>query len=84
MRTVGAGSDSVVVFTDAKFKSLFGRSININGGDFVGFFNGDAKFNDVHVEGSSYLSNDKSVYAVLNKSRTYALDIRLNYVVVLV
>ncbi|WP_417571945.1 hypothetical protein [Paratractidigestivibacter faecalis] len=84
VRTVGAGTDSVVVFTDAKFKSLFGRSININGGDFVGFFNGDARANDVHVEGSSYLSTDKSVYAVLNKTRTYALDIRLNYVVVLV
>ena len=84
MRTVGAGTDSVVVFTDAKFKSLFGRSININGGDFVGFFNGDARTNDVHVEGSSYLSTDKSVYAVLNKTRTYALDIRLNDVVVLV
>lgn len=84
MRTVGAGTDSVVVFNDANFKSLFGRSININGGDFVGFFNGDAGANDVHVEGSSYLSNEKSIYAVLNKSRTYALDIRLNYVVVLV
>lgn len=84
VRTVDAGADSVVVFTDAKFKSLFGRSININGGDFVGFFNGDAAYNDVHVEGSSYLSNNKSVYAVLNKKRTNALDIRLNYVVVLV
>ena len=84
VRTVGAGADSVVVFTDAEFKSLFGRSINISGGDFVGFFNGDARANDVHVDGSSYLSTDKSVYAVLNKNRTYALDIRLNYVVVLV
>lgn len=84
MRTVGASIDSVVVFNDANFKSLFGRSININGGDFVGFFNGDADANDAHVEGSSYLSADKSVYAVLNKTRTYAMDIRLNYVVVLV
>lgn len=84
VRTVGASIDSVVVFNDANFKSLFGRSININGGDFVGFFNGDADANDAHVEGSSYLSADKSVYAVLNKTRTYAMDIRLNYVVVLV
>ena len=84
VRTAGAGVDSVVVFNDANFKSLFGRSININGGDFVGFFNGDARANDAHVDGSSYSSYDKSVYAVLNKTRTYAMDIRLNYVVVLV
>lgn len=84
VRTVDASADSVVVFTDAQFKRLFGRSININGGDFVGFFNGDASANDVHVEGSSYLSDNKSVYAVINKTRTHAMDIRLNYVVVLV
>ena len=84
VRTVVAGADSVVVFTDAEFNSLFGRSINISGGDFVGFFNGDARANDVHVDGSSYFWTDKSVYAVLNMSRTYALNIRINYVVVLV
>ena len=84
VRTVDAGADSVVAFTDAKFKSLFGRSININGGDFVGFFNGDAHSNDAHVDGSSYLSDNKSVCAVLNKKMTKAMSIRLNYVVVLV
>ena len=50
----------------------------------MGFFNGDARANDVHVDGSSYFWTDKSVYAVLNMSRTYALNIRINYVVVLV
>lgn len=84
VRTVGAGSDSVKVFTDAQFKSLFGRSINIGGGDFVGFSNGDAVANDAHVDGSSYVSSDKSVYAVLNKSRSANMDIRLNCLVVLV
>ena len=84
VRTVGAGADSVMVFTDADFKRLFGRSINIFGGDFVGFFNGDALANDVHVDGSSYVSTDKSVYSVLNKTRTNAKDIRINYVVILV
>ena len=81
---MGAGADSVMVFTDADFKRLFGRSINIFGGDFVGFFNGDALANDVHVDGSSYVSTDKSVYSVLNKTRTNAKDIRINYVVILV
>lgn len=84
VRKVDSGADSVVVFTDSKFKRLFGRSINISGGDFVAFFNGDAVANDVHVDGSSYLSANKSVYAVLNKKKTNAMDIRLNYVVVLV
>ena len=84
VRTVGAGSDSVKVFTDAKFKSLFGRSIGISGGDFVGFFNGDAVANDAHVEGSSYVSSDNAVYAVLDSSRPANASIRLNYLVVLV
>lgn len=84
VRTVGAGTDSVRVFPDDQFKSLFGRSISTSSGDFVGFLNGDAVANDVHVEGSSYVSSDKSVYAVLNKSRSANMNIRLNYLVVLV
>lgn len=50
----------------------------------MGFLNGDAVANDAHVEGSSYVSSDKSVYAVLNKSRSANMNIRLNYLVVLV
>lgn len=84
VRTVSADIDSVVAFTDAQFKSLFGRSINIAGGDFVAFFNGDAGANDAHIEGASYVWSDKTVYAVLDKSRTFAASIRLNYLVVLV
>lgn len=84
VRTVGAGADSVRVFTDTQFKDLFGRSISTSEGDFVGFLNGDAVANDAHVEGSSYVSSDKSVYAVLNKSRSPNMNIRLNYLVVLV
>ena len=53
------------------------------GGDFVGFFNGDAVANDAHVEGSSYVSSDNSVYAVLDRSRPANASIRLNYLVVL-
>lgn len=83
MRTVGAGSDSVRVFTDDQFKGLFGRSISTSGGDFVGFLNGDAVANNAHVEGSSYVSSDRSVYAVLDRSRTANASIRLNYLVVL-
>lgn len=83
VRTVGAGSDSVRVFTDSQFKDRFGRSVSISGGDFVGFFNGDAVANDAHVEGSSYVSSDKSVYAVLDSSRPANASIRFNYLVVL-
>lgn len=84
VRTVGAGSDSVRVFTDDQFKGLFGRSISTSGGDFVGFLNGDAVANDAHVEGSSYVSSDRSVYAVLDRSMTANASIRLNYLVVFV
>lgn len=83
VRTVGAGADSVNVFNDAQFKSLFGRSISVSGGDFVGFFNGDAVANSTHVEGSSYVSSNNSVYAVFDRSRSANASIRLNYLVVL-
>lgn len=82
VRTVGAGCDSVLVWSSPEFSSKFGRAFEA-GRDYVGFANGDAVTNDVHIQGASYVSTDAGIYAVLNKSRPANASVRLNYLVVL-
>lgn len=80
-RIVPATANSVRVWTVSEFKSSFGRDFSPTS-DVVVFMNGDGNANDVHVDGSQYYSGD--IYANLNKTRTAAADIRLNYIVALV
>lgn len=82
VRTVGAGADSVRVWSSSEFSSEFGRAFEAPK-DYVGFANGDAVANDVHIQGASYVSTDAGVYAVFNKSRPANASVRLNYLVVL-
>lgn len=78
VRTVPSGTDSVRVWTGAEFKDAFGQDFSA-GSDAVAFMNGDAAANDVHVEGSQYVSGD--IYANLNKARGADAAIRINYIV---
>lgn len=82
VRTVGAGADSVRVWSSSEFSSEFGRAFSATK-DYIGFANGDAVANDVHIQGSSYMSTDAGIYAVFNKSRPADASIRINYLVVL-
>lgn len=82
VRTVGAGADSVRVWSSSEFSSEFGRAFEAPK-DYVGFANGDAVANDVHIQGASYVNTDAGVYAVFNKSRPANASVRLNYLVVL-
>lgn len=85
VRTVSAGGDSVIVFTNSDFVSKFGRPIVYEGehADSVSFCNGDAAANDAHIEGSSIMKSTRDVYAVLNKNITQNKEIRVNFIVVL-
>ena len=80
LATIPATADSVGVWTDSQFKSLFGRSFSTLS-DTVVFMNGDAFANDVHVEGSQYYKG--TIFANMNKTNNKLMTVRLNYIVVL-
>lgn len=79
-KILNADSDSSLLFSDAEFVKLFGRSFNRNA-DVALAMSGDGEGIPVHVEGCTYLGNSKSVYVTFD--RTWKAPIRINYLVVL-
>lgn len=79
-KILNADSNSSVLFSDAEFVRLFGRSFNRNV-DVVLAMSGDGENIPVHVEGCTYLGNSKSVYVTFD--RMWGVAIRINYLVVL-
>ena len=75
-----ATADSVSVWTQNQFVSLFGKTFSTLS-DAVVFMNGDAFANDAHVEGSQYYNG--TIFANMNKTYNKDMKIRLNYIVAL-
>lgn len=79
--TVGAGADSVMVWSRNYFANKFGKNFNSSDGDVVVFMNGDGIANSAHVDGSTYVGGD--IYAVLDRSSSANANLRVNYIVAL-